>query len=1100
MFKKPLKEVCSGRHTVPSNLAKFSYFSKREWQSWLSYVSNFYRGSGNTDSNGQIAPLFVKQGSDNRPYICVKLFDRDIVALLDSGATASIVGSGGFDMLKQLELNINPSSTPSVSVANGNQQAVTGLVDLPVCVGDVCQIVKALVVPSLPQSFIFGSDFAKQFQIMIDFKGDHWYVQSTLSHANIELARDSESIERVYNLMTLADLTMHQRKKAEEVMKSFEEISSETTLGRTNKITLTIDTGDAKPFKKKQYLMSPYMTKILNSELDDMLKLGVVEPSHSPWSSPVLLVKKSSGEYRFCFDGRPLNEVTKHDSYPLPHIDRILNLLRDAKYISSIDLRKAFWQIPLDEASKEKTAFSVVGRGLFHFTVMPFGLCNASQTQQRLVDAIFGPKYEPKIFAYLDDVIITSSTFEEHVQLLSEVIELLKEANLTINLKKCEFFKTSLKFLGFVVGSNGLSTDPEKVSSIVNYPRPTNVTEVKRFLGLCSWYRRFISNFSTLVAPLSDLTKGKKKKQPISWSSEAEASFLKIKEALVSAPILSQPDFSKPFTIQSDASDTGLGGILTQFLDGEERVIAYASRSLSRAERNYSVTQRECLGVLFCTEKFRPYIEGTRFTVITDHHSLLWLNNLKNPTGKLARWAVRLRQHTFDLVHRKGSSNVVPDALSRIPSAEAEVLLLEISLQNLDDFYLSMRENISSSPELYPQWKLLNGFVYKLVPSRVSVQTNLTEWKLLVPKNQRQQVIGSCHDPAVCAHFGFFKTFARVQEHYYWPKMRQDVMKYVRKCQVCASQKIANSPRMGLMGAEKSASYPWQIISVDIMGPFPRSSKGNTHLLVVGDWFTKYTLVCPMRKATAQNVVKFMENEVFLVFGVPQFILCDNGTQFAGSIFKKLAKQYQVQKIWFSARYAPQCNFVERNNKTVGTAIRCYIKEHKDWDKEIHKIRQAINTAKHEVTGFSPSFLNFGRHVPISGNYYGEVVSTDDIEISPGDRQAYAAELKCLSDVFQEVRRKLHISYKRNTKVYNLRKRDVSFEEGDRVWRRNKVLSDAEKKFSSKLAPKYVLCTVRKRVSRIVYALTNVDGTDAGEWHIKDLKPYFGSNSEISVG
>ena len=206
----------------------------------------------------------------------------------------------------------------------------------------------------------------------------------------------------------------------------FKQIDSDKKLGRTNKIKLTIDTGDNQPFKKKPFLLSPYMQDILNKELDSMLELGVVEESNSPWSSPTLLVKKSNGEYRFCFDGRFLNAITKHDSFPLPHVDRILCNLRNAKFISSIDLRKAFWQIPLDEASKEKTAFSIIGRGHYQFNVVPFGLCNAAQTQQRLVDSIFGPKYEPHIFSYLDDILICSPTFEHHIELLKTVQKLLK--------------------------------------------------------------------------------------------------------------------------------------------------------------------------------------------------------------------------------------------------------------------------------------------------------------------------------------------------------------------------------------------------------------------------------------------------------------------------------------------------------------------------------------------------------------------------------------------------------------------------------------------------------------------------------------------------
>lgn len=494
------------------------------------------------------------------------------------------------------------------------------------------------------------------------------------------------------------------------------------------------------------------------------------------------------------------------------------------------------------------------------------------------------------------------------------------------------------------------------------------------------------------------------------------------------------------------------------------------------------------------------YVEGVPFTVYTDYHSLLWLNNLKNPTGRLARWAIRLRQHTFTLVHRKGSSNIVADALSRIPEPVPQLDLIDIKEPVLDKWYTTLRKNVEQSPAQYPQWKLENDVLYKFIPNKIPLNTNLPEWKFLVPKSQRKEVIESCHDTITSAHFGFYKTLGRVQELYYWPHMRQDILKYVKRCRVCTSQKISNLPRIGRMGEEKNVQFPWQIISIDLMGPFPRSSKGNTHLLVVGDWMTKYTLLFPLKKATAENIVKYLENDVFLVFGVPQFILCDNGTQFAGTVFKKLIDEYKVQKIWFTPRYSPQCNFVERINKTVGTAIRCFVREHKTWDKELPKIRQAINTARHEVTGYTPAFLNFGRHVPVTGDFYGAVVSTKDLEIVPGDRESLATELKGLSKIFVDVRKRLHDAYQRNAKQYNLRKRDLSFEEGDLVWKKNKVLSSAPNTFSAKLAPKKVLCRVKRKISKLVYDLVYEDGSDAGEWHVKDLEPYFGSNSDISVG
>lgn len=1111
MFKKLIKEDRTGRPCNPqvktnkNNIDKNNiniknkFFNKNNWDNWLKLVSDFYKNSNNL--NEQISPIFIKKHADIRPYISVKLFDQNITVLFDSGATTSVVGSAGMHILKRFKLKINSDSSRNICTADGSEKKVIGTVDLPIYINEVCKLLKCLVVPSLPQAFIFGCDFAKVFKVLMNFDNDTWQAQSDLVQCGIDIVSGDHGEFKFSYLYSLDDLSTEERNQAEAVIQSFNEISSKDRLGRTDKISLTIDTGDARPFKKKPYPMSPYMQKILNDELDEMLKMGVVEKSNSPWCSPVLLVKKKNGEYRLVYDARGLNELTRHDSYPLPNVDRILNSLRGAKFISSIDLRKAFWQIPLDAASREKTAFSVIGRGQFQFVTMPFGLVNACQTQQRMADSLFGPEFEPKIFSFVDDIIITGSTFEEHIKLLKIVKEKLQEANLTINLEKCDFFKTSLKFLGYVVGNNSLRTDPDKVASMVNFSRPKTTTEIKRFTGMCSWYRRFIKDFSTLLSPINDLLKGKKKGQHIKWTDEAEAAFIKVKELLVSAPILVQPDFNEKFTIQCDASNTGLGGILTQVIDGDERVIAYASRSLSRAERNYTTLEKELLAVLFSIDKFRAYIEGVKFTVITDNYSLLWLNNLKNPSGKLVRWAVKLRQHSFDLIHRKGTLNVVADALSRITYEDDKLAVIyDVDVDRIDPWFDNLRSEIIKDPDKFSQWKVENDFVYKHIPARMVMYTNIPEWKLLVPKPQRTEVIQACHDPPTSGHFGFYKTLNRVQEQFYWPKMRGDVLKYVRNCRVCGEQKMPNTARMGLMGKEKSINMPFQLLAIDLIGPLTPSKKSNRWILVISDWFTKYVMLFPLRSSKSPYVNKCIE-KVFLEHAVPQIIICDNGKQFIGHSFKKLCNTYEVQKIWYTPFYSPQCNFVERNNRTIETVIRSYVSEHRTWDEEILKIQRAINTAKHEVTGHSPSFLVYGRHTPISGKFYGRLDVNADIEVTPGNRDTYAANLKELEPIFVEVRKKLHAAYERNARQYNLRKRDVSFNVGDLVWRRNKVLSDAANRFSAKLAPRYILSKVRKKVSNLVYDLVNEsDETRAGRWHIKDMKVYKGDSESESEG
>lgn len=1084
MFGKREIEARKGRFLSLNRKAR--YFDPEDWSRWLLFVEDFYKQSYRKNVK-QISPVLVSKNPDNRPYVELFLFGKRITALLDSGANRSIIDSKGLKVISDLGLEVCPSSTKFVTTADGSKQPVSGVVTFPLCVDGFCELITALVVPDLLHTFILGSDFCRKFNLLIDFKENTWCVR--VKDGTELCVCDVTSARSDYDDRNGDNYTSEQQIQIHGVVKEFQNLNKDGKLGRTSRLIHHIDTGDARPIKQRQYLMSPYMLDHLNEELDRMIELEVVEPSMSEWSSPVLLVKKSNGEFRFCFDGSKLNSVTKRDSYPLPHVDRILNMLKGAKFISSVDLRSAFWQIPLDETSKEKTAFAIPGRGLFHFTVLPFGLSNAAQTQQRLMDAVFGPKLEPNIFVYLDDIIIISSTFEQHIDLLREVAERLREANFTVNINKCEFFRSSLKYLGFIVDRQGLRTDPDKVAAMLSYPQPKTATEIKRFVGLCSWHRRFIPHFSTLMSPINDLLKGKKKGQVTTWNERADEAFNKIKQALVSAPVLSSPDFSKKFCIQCDASDTGLGCILTQEHNGEEKVVAFASRALTKAERCYSVSERGCLAVVFGVEKFCSFVEGVSFTVITDHSALLWLHKLKDPVGKLARWSVKLHQYDFKIVHRRGKLNVVSDALSRghlpeISAADNLTTTPDIDLDDVDAFYTRMRSNILENPDKYPQWTVDEGYVYKFVPSESPLSSNINYWKLLIPKSQRNRILKSCHDEPTAAHFGFFKTFFRVVLSYYWPGMRKDILRYVRSCTVCASQKSSTEKQPGLMGNERKVSFPFQVISIDLMGKLPTSSKGNSYLLVITDLFSKYTLVHPLRHATATSI------STFLVYGVPQFVICDNGKQFVSDSIRSLCKKYEVQKIWYTPYYHPQANPVERYNRTICTAIRSYIgSNHKKWDDEIYKTAYALRTAVNEVTGYSPVYLNFGRVVPCRGSYYGKRLSEAE-SLDRGDCDNYARELENFDILFKNARKRLSDAHQRSAENYNLRKRDLEFFVGDCVWKRNKILSDASQDFAKKLAPKFVLCKVKRKISKLVYALSNQDGSNAGIWHIKDLKPY----------
>mgnify|MGYP005981860971 CR=1 FL=1 len=1022
---------------------------------------------------------------------------NSITGLLDSGATHSIVGGEGLGLLDHLNLSIYESEASTVGTADGVQQQVVGYVYFPVTVDGISRTIKFWVVPSLKHSVIFGSDFCRQFGLAIDFSSFSCTAQSKDSIRAVN-RQDDILVAAMQGIRSLQDLSPSQMSELQKVKNLFYELSWEkgTKLGRTTRTVHFIDTGNARPIKQRHHQISPYMLVHLNRELDKMLELGVVRPSSSPWSSPVLLVNKTNGEKRFCFDGRKLNSVTKPDAYPLPKVDYILNMLTGARYLSKIDLKSAFWQIPLEDTSCEKTAFVVPSRGLYEFVVLPFGLSNAPQTLQRLMDQVLGPSLEPYVFVFLDDIVISTPTFEQHLQVLREVYQRLKEANLTINAEKCEYCLPSLKYLGFVVDKSGLHTDPEKVAAMAEFPKPQTVTEMKRFLGLCGWYRRFIPKFSDFTSPLTALLLGKRKRNRLVWTQEADNCFHQLKNALINAPLLVSPDFSKPFTIQSDASDVGVAAVLTQpDSKGGEVVIAYASRTLSPAEKKYSVTERECLAVLFGIDKFRPYIEGAKFTVVTDHHSLLWLNNLKDPSGRLARWAVKLQQFEFVLEHRKGFMNVVPDALSRAPLPE--VAVIQVRPGNTDKWYHSMLKSLEERPNDYPDYLVKDGVLYKHARPRYRVPNVLPSWRIVVPKSQRLEVLRECHDSPLAAHLGSYKTLERIQELYFWPGMQTHVKRYVSRCSTCSAQKATNVAAPGLMGSSKKATFPWQLISIDILGPLPRSMQGHCYILMVCDWFSKFILLHPLRKANSKSIIKFVEENVFLMFGVPQIITCDNGTQFVSRDFQKLADLYKC-KIWYNAKYHPQTNSVERVNRVAGAAIRSYIKDnnHRYWDVHLPKIGFALRTAIHEATGLSPTYINFGRYVPISGDFYDRNSDPSKVDLTNPDRSQYFENLEGLSEIYKTVRQKLTAAYKRNSHTYNLRRRPAdSYQVGDRVWKRNYVLSDASKHFSSKLAPKYVPCIVTKVISRLVYRLAEAEShQNLGNWHVKDLKPFRGDD------
>ena len=1021
-------------------------------------------------------------------YFRIFIGEFPLMALVDSGSSRTILGDEGIKIVRRLALPTTGARDLRIRNANGQITEIREEISLTLSLHDLQREVTVCLLPALAVSCIAGMDFLCAFGIGLDFASRGWYF------ANRPWERrsfDSADDEGVCVCCGLSELNHDQENRLRQFLEN-KIPDAVTDPGVTSLTEHKIDVGQSAPIKQRCYLVSPKVQEAIRGEVDKMLTAGIIEPSFSEWSNPIVMIRKPNGKYRFCLDFRKVNSVSKKDAYPLPNMNGILDKLRSARYISTIDLSQAYFQIPLAKDSREITAFSVPGKGLYHFTRMPYGLTGAPATFQRLLDKLIGPEMEPHAFAYLDDIVIVTPTFEEHLDWLERVLSKITAAGLTINPEKCEFCRSQVRYLGFILQRDGLTIDPDKAKPIFEYPAPRNLKQLRRFLGMSSWYRRFIPHFATVSEPLTRLLK---KAQRWEWGEEQESAFAQIRDRLASAPTLSCPDFQIPFVLQTDASSVGLGAVLIQHIEDVENIIAFASRALSDPERKYSVTEQECLAVVWAIQKFRPYLEGYKFTVITDHSSLRWLHNLKNPTGRLARWALELLEYDYEIVHRKGALHHVPDALSRMFESDTEIPLAAVVDVKIPDdirdrWYLDRVRDVSETPNRFLDWKIVDGQLYYSRPRATTsaVVDDLNEWKLVLPSELRGEALREAHDDPQAGHLGVEKTHHRLIVAYYWPNMFRDVASYVGECGTCQRTKVEQASPAGLMG-RRVVEVPWTVVAADIMGPLPRSKSGFAYILVIQDLFTKWVECRALRAANGKLIREALEDLVIARWGTPKFLLTDNGTEFINRTLRSFADDYEIKHTTVPP-YHPQANPVERVNRVLKTMIIAFLdRDHREWDVHLSDFRFAYNTAHHSSIGTSPAFLNCGRELEPARTVRRRRENVTEVQQS--ETGEWSKRMKDLQALHGWVNENLELAYQKQSTYYNARRRDRSFGVGELVLRRQHTLSSASQNIAAKLSPKFHgPFKVAKILSPVVYELSNLDNSGAGKVHIKDLKPY----------
>lgn len=784
----------------------------------------------------------------------------------------------------------------------------------------------------------------------------------------------------------------------------------------------------------------------MEAYIKESLEAGLIRPSTSPAGAGFFFVGKKDGGLRPCIDYRGLNKVTIRNRYPLPLMSTAFELLQGATIYTKLDLRNAYHLVRIQQGDEWKTAFNTP-TGHYEYLVMPFGLTNAPAVFQGLINDVLRNMLNHYVFVYLDDILIFSKSLHEHVHHVRSVLQCLLNNNLFVKPEKCEFHVSKVSFLGFILEGGSLQMDPKKSDAVREWPQPTSVKEVQRFIGFSNFYRKFIRNFSTVAAPLTNLTK--KTSGAFTWTAEAEKAFKDLKVRFTSAPILTLPDPSLPFVVEVDASDVAVGAILSQRRDdGKLHPCAFFSSRLTEAEKNYDVGDRELLAIKKALEEWRHWLEGAQnpFVVWTDHKNLQYIQGAKRLNPRQARWALFFTRFDFILSYRPGSKNQKPDALSRL------------------------HQKTSGDPTpvtILPPAKIV-------APVRWGIETVVQEAQqrepdpgggppncLYVPSAVRSQVLQWAHSSRLTSHPGTLRTLEFLSRRFWWPEINADVKSFVAACIICSQNKSVHTAPQGLLHPLPIPGRPWSHISMDFISGLPPSD-GNTVILVIVDRFSKACRFIPLPKLpSAPETAEIVCQYVFRTFGLPLDVVSDRGPQFTSQFWRAFCKLVGA-KVSLSSGFHPESNGqTERVNQDLETTLRCLASNNPStWSRYVIWAEYAHNTLYSSATGLSPFECQLGFQPPL--------FPSQEPEVAVPSAQRFVRRCR---RVWRKVRSALQKAARRYRLQANRRRRPApSLRPGQRVWLSTRDLPLRVE--SRKLAPRFVgPFKVLRKVNPVAYRL-----------------------------
>ena len=735
----------------------------------------------------------------------------------------------------------------------------------------------------------------------------------------------------------------------------------------THLVKHRINTGNQAPIQQRQYPVPSIAQEFVKNQVSEMKANGFIRPSNSPWRLPVCITKKKTNngqlDFRFCLDQRAVNEISAKDSYPLPLIAETKDALGGSVIFSAIDVERAFWQIEIEEEDKCKTAF-LLNNELLEFNVMVFGDKNSPSTFQRLMNKVLNGMTWIFCLVYIDDILIYSRSFEQHLIHIEQVLEALIRANIKLKLSKCLFGTHEVNYLGFRITERGVQPSLEKIEAMIRVPPPKTPKLLYNFLCGVNYYRSLIPNFGKISVQLYHMTESKKN---FKWTDETLKTYADLKQKLVEAPILAFPDFSLPFYIECDASDFAIGSQLLQKQGNLLRPLGFAGRKLTQTEQNYSVSEKELLAVVYAYDKFYHYVFGRKIIFFTDHKPLVTAKQLKKPFGRLGRLFLKISEADYEIVYKPGSVNYIPDFLSRV-YPEDKVCSVNmtriqssidwVSEQSKDETLKRLVELVNRNNSSVSDWSQVdNGDRWFHERRQLYLSGNILKHSsnlIVCPKHLRLNILKLHHDVPLAVHRAFETTYQSIKSRYFWIFMPRDVKNYCQSCLKCQQFNYTNMiNRAPLKPIVTTRAF--QTIGIDFMGPFKETRRGNKYVILAADHYVKYLEGRATTSFTAEITGQFIFEDIVCRHGPVEQILSDKGVNFESKLIKHLSILCGTEKL-HSSNYHPEGNgAIERVNKSIKPYLAKMVNDDQDdWDLYLPMAISTYNNSFHSTIKMSP--------------------------------------------------------------------------------------------------------------------------------------------------